>query len=90
MYLVIQSYKRATRVVDFVGSKSLAHYTLWTMYEAGESVKPDHLKALENYKYSADFMNHDALWKVPLWLESGVCVQKNIVRAVDYFFVAAS
>ena len=48
------------------------------MYEAGEGLEQDYSKAFENYNYSADVMHHDAQWKIALWCESGIGVEKNI------------
>ncbi len=81
--MAIPSFKKGIRVVDFADGKYLAHYALGTMYEAGEGLEPDYAKAFENYNYAADFLNHDAQWKVVLWCESGIGMEKDIARAVE-------
>ncbi len=88
--LAIQSYKKATRVIDDADGKYLAHHALGTMYEAGDGLERDYPQAFENYNYSADVMNHDAQWKVALWCECGIGVEKDIARAVEYFRLAAN
>ena len=88
--LAVQSYKKATRVdIDAYG-KSFAHYALGTMYEAGEGMNRDYAQAFENYNYSADVMHHNAQWKIALWCEYGIGVEKDISREIEYFRLVAN
>ncbi len=86
----IQSNRNAIRVADYTKVKWLAHYALGTMYESVEGLERNYSKAFENYNYSADVMNPDAQWKVVLWCESGIGVEKDIGRAVEYFRLAGN
>ncbi len=86
----IRSYKKAIRVVDFELGKYLAHYALATRYETRQGLKRNYSKAFENYNQAADVMNRAVQWKVGLWCESGIGVEKDNDRAVEYFRLAAN
>ncbi len=90
MDLAIRSYEKAIGVVDFARGKYLAHHALGSMYEHGEGLERDYSKAFEHYNSSANFLIHEAEWKVALWCESGIGVEKDIARAVAYFRLAAN
>ncbi len=88
--LAADRYKRATNIVDFTGAKWTAQYELGTMYETCEGIEQDYTEAFKNYNYSAFQFSPDAQWKVALWWESGIGVEKNIHQAVNFFRMAAN